>query len=221
MIAMDLKAQVDIISAVIIIAIAIGLTATAYTWGIPLIQKRQHEALAEKVHNSFDQNKINSLPSKIEFIAKTSGAEETFTLDVNGVWILYPADCTSPPDCNSIEFTFLSKASKVAVGQWSSLTPGANCTPPIDSGILGKDKSSVVCARADRLQDIYNVTYKIYYRELFEESDVNKGYKINLIKDDRGSFNSTSKSIRILRGDVKTEPIGGKTLIITEIKILL
>lgn len=221
MIAMNLKAQVDIISAVIIIAIAIGLTATAYTWGIPLIQKRQYEAIAEKVHNVFDQNKINSLPSRIEAVAKAAGAEETFTLDVDGAWILCPGN---PPTCgadnNSIEFTFLSKASKVAIGQWSPLTPGATCPVP-GSGTLGKDKSSVVCARADRLIEIYNVTYRIYFRELFEETDPNKGYKINLVKDERGSFNSTGKSIRILRGNVFTNVTDNKTLIITEIKILL
>lgn len=212
MIAMGLKAQADIISAVIIIIIAIGLTGTAYTWGIPLIQKRQHEALADRVYNSFDQNKVNSLPSKIEFVARTSGAEETFTLDVDGVWILSPSE-------NSIQFTFLSKASKVAVGQWSSLTPGATCPP--SNGTLGKDKSSVVCARADITHDIYNITYKIYFRTLFEETNANKGYKINLVKDPRGSLNTTSKSIRISRGDIRTETTGDKTLIITEVKILL
>jgi hypothetical protein len=223
MIYMNSKAQVDIISAVIIIAIAIGLTATAYSWGIPLIQKRQHEALAERVHIAFDQNKISSLPSKIESIAKAPGAEETFTLDVDGAWILCPSD-SSNPYCgavnNSIEFTFLSKASRVAVGQWSSLTPGGNCIPPISSGILGLDRSSVVCARADVVGDVYNITYRIYFRELFEEG-ANRGYKINLIKDPRGSLNSTGKTIRISRGDVRTETIGAKTLIITEIKILL
>lgn len=214
------KAQVDIISAVIIIALAIGLTATAYSWGIPLIQKRQSESLANTVHNSFDQDKVNSLPSKIEFVAKSSGAEETFSLDVDGIWILYPASSTVLEN-NSIQFTFLSKTSKVVVGAWTPLTPGATCPP--SNGTLGLDKSSVVCARADIMRDIYNITYRIYYRELYESSDLTKGYKINLIQDPRGSnsLTSTSKSIRISRGDVYTQIISGKTLIITNVTILL
>jgi hypothetical protein len=205
-----LKAQADIISAVIIITIAIGLVYTAYSWGLPLIQKKQDAALAERVFNYFNQKNENSLPNKIEYIAKNRG-EETFTLDANGIWIINQ-------DEDSISFTFFSRASNIAVGDWISLTTGVKCSSTgiePSTGIVG-DKPSVVCARADLLQDGYNITYKVWFRQL-NETGGERGYKINLLKHPGGPSSSTGKYVRIFYDRVYQE----QTLIITEIKILL
>jgi len=201
------KAQADIISAIIIITIAIGLVSAAYLWGLPLIQKRQDAALVERVANYFNQKNENSLSSKIEYIAN-SGGEETFNLDVNGLWKL---DTTE----NSISFTFFSRVSNIGSAAWISLTTGASCPP--STGTLGIDKPSVVCARADTLADGYNITYKIWFRQLDESSGA-RGYKIKLVPY-TGVLTSAGKSVRIFRGSIDTVP-GVQTLIITEIKIL-
>lgn len=201
------KAQADIISAIIIIIIAIGLVSAAYMWGLPLIQKRQDAALVERVSNYFNQKNENSLSSKIEYIAN-SGGEETFSLDVNGLWILSSTE-------NSILFTFFSRVSNIGSADWISLTTGASCPP--SKGTLGIDKPSAVCARADTLADGYNITYKIWFRQL-DESGGARGYKINLVPYS-GVTTSTGKSVRIFRGNISTVT-GVQTLIITEIKIL-
>jgi len=71
-----LKGQSDIISIVLIIIIAIGLVSTAYTWGIPLIQKQQDTALVVRVANFFSNDNVNSLQKKIVSVA-TNGGEES------------------------------------------------------------------------------------------------------------------------------------------------
>lgn len=224
---MNRRGQADIISAVLIIVLALGLVTTAYTWGIPLIQKRQDTAIVDRVKNYFNQNNANSLPNKIEYIAN-NGGEETFTLDVSGFWVLHScpqgelANCRdTTPENNSLEFSFFSKVSNIAVGAgWVSLTTGSSAACPPFIGIVGKDRSSVVCARADSVGDGYNITYKLWFRELDEPEGLT-GYKIDLVKHEAGSYTSTGKSIRISRQSISQVSVGQKTLIIPEIKILL
>lgn len=220
-----MKAQADIISAVIIIIIAIALVAAAYTWGIPLINKRQDEALVARAEKYFDRNNLNSLVKKIENIYK-NGGEDTFTLDMDGLWIFYPCSTTEGGGCkcdkpacasenNSIYFTFFSRVTRYAIGEgWIPLSsPNIN---PI--GAVGVDDSSVVFARADRTGEGFNITYKTWFRELDESPG--KGYKINLIAP-TDITTSTTRSLRITRGDARTISIDGKILIITEMKIYL
>lgn len=212
------KAQADIISTVLIVIIAIGLVSSTYLWGLPLIQKRQDAALAERVSNYFTQkeNSLSSLPNLIEYVANT-GSEETFSLDVNGLWVL-------DQNQNSITFTFFSRASVIGSTDWMSLTTGATCPP--SPGTIGPDKPSVVCARADTLADGYNVTYKVWYRQLNESSGT-RGYKI-LLTLHSGATESTGKYVRIFRDSITycspPDPMcagsGLQTLIITKIKIL-
>lgn len=221
-----MKAQADIISAVIIIIIAITLVSAAYIWGIPLIMKRQDTALAERIDRSFDRNNLNSLVKKIEYIYK-NGGEDTFTLDADGLWIFYPCPDTDGPECdcdssipgcatenNSIQFTFFSRVAKIADDEgWVPLSsPNTN---PI--GTIGVDDPSVVLARADRIGEGFNITYKTWFRELDESPE--KGYKIDLVAPTGRT--STARSLRITSGGTRTIPIDGKILIITEIKIFL
>jgi len=204
------KGQVEIITAVLIVVIAIGLTSAAYTWGIPLIQKRQHEALAERVKNAFDQTKSSSLPNRIEFIANAGSGGETFSLDVDGLWNLNETE-------DSIQFAFFSKVSNIAVDDWMPLTQVAGASCPPSRGIRG-EKSSIVCAKAEKFADGYNIYYKVWFRKL-DDLDGNRVFQIDLIQ--ARSSNSTSKSFGILFEKVRQEPEGQKTLIATEIKILL
>ena len=223
------KAAVDVITSILIVMIALGLTATAYTWGLPLIQKQQDTAVVGRVASYFDQNNQNSLPSSIEFIAN-NGGEQTFSMDVTGIWVINPCSTGELPSCNpspsadfrennSINFTFFSKVSNIATqAGFVSLTPGATCPP--SSGILGKDKSSVVCAKAETIHDGYQITYKVWFRELTEPATA-KGYKIDLLKHETSSYKSTGKKIKISRQSINQVSIAGKTLIIPEMKILL
>lgn len=215
------KAQGDIISAVIIIVIALSLFSTAYMWGMPLIQKRQDEAKVERVYSYFNVANANSIIKRMEYIANNGGTE-TFATDIDGIWFLKEYD-VGELESNYIEFTFLSKVSNVAAGVgWVTLTPGTECpdTGAPGSGIVGIDASTVVCAKAESHADGYNITYRVWFRELDEATDA-KGYRINLARRAGDPYSSTGRTVRISREDVYTETEDGKTLSITKIKILL
>jgi len=209
------KSQSDVISAMLILMISIGLVYTAFSWGLPLIQKKQDEALVSRVANYFSQQNANSLPKKIEFIANKGGTD-TFNLDVEGVWTINETE-------NSISFFFSSLASNVIqTGEWVSLTEGTDCSfqssAPV--GILGSDSSSIVCVKVEKTTDRYEYTYKVWFREL-DSSDGTRGYKISLVKEAGGVSSSTGKSVRISQGDTTQQQQGQKLLTVTKINILL
>lgn len=209
-----LKAQSDIISAVIIILIAVGLVGTAYTWGIPLIQKQQDTAVVQRVANYFSTSNANSLPKKIVSVA-TNGGEDTFTIDVNGLWQLVPSGSVTQ-DNNSISFTFFSKVSNVAASQgWVTLN-GVPCPP--STGNVGDDPYAI-CARADPLSNGFNVTYRVQFRPLCSSTQCTQGYEIYLLQPSAGT--STAQSFRMQKGNSYTSTVSGQTLSITEVKILL
>jgi len=199
------KAQADIISTVIIVILALSLTSTALLWGLPLIQKRQDSVMVARMNNAFTQD----LPSKIENIANTGGST-TFSLDVNGAWTLSEEE-------NTIAFTFFSKVSDKGLDMWI----GEGCPFTGQSGVVGINKPSVVCAFATSSGGGYNITYKIGFREL--TSDGERGYKILLVKPQGGILTSTSKTITISRPSdgISQEIVGQKTLIKTKIEIHL
>lgn len=205
------KGQAEIISAILIILIALTLLSVGYFYLRPILEKRKDTAIVERVKNAFDQSSSVSLPTKIESVAKLGG-EEVFSLDVSGAWILNEIE-------DSIQFSFLSKVTNIAenIG-WISLTSGASCPP--SKGTVGIDRISVVCVRADKIGDRYNITYKVWYRVL-EEPITGRQHKIDLIKHPAGTTYSTSKSLKIIKGETRETIVNGKTLILTEVKILL
>lgn len=195
------KAQADIISAVIVVLIALGLTSSALLWGLPLIQKRQDSVMVARVSNLFNQE----LPSKVKHVADVGGSE-IFSIDASGIWVLNES-------ANTLTFTFFSKASDKAIGMWIG---GEACDSENgfngQEGVLGFSEPCVVCVRSDQLTSGYNITYQLGCRELKSET---RRYKIQL------------KSVTVLASNTKTIRIsrGGTTqtdnLITTEIKILL
>jgi len=207
-----IKGQGDIIAAVLIIIIGIALTGTAYMWGYPLIEKRQGSAIVERITNAFNRNNVNSLTNKIEFIAN-NGGEDTFSIDTNGIWILKEGDTSDMynPDKNCILFSFRSKVSNIApnIGWVPISSPNTNPT-----GTAGIDDPSVIFARSDTSEGAYNITYKLWFRQL---NGTDNNYLI-LLKPRAGSSTvSTAKSLRISRGKIYSTG----NLIITEIEILL
>jgi len=214
---MGKKSQVSIISAILILLISIGLVATTYIWSRPLTEKRQTQVVTERIIKAFDKNNVNSLPRKIEYVAGYGG-KDTFTSDTEGIWSLFPYDYTNP-ESNSIQFSFSSKSINVQESQinagWLLLTQ----TNPAAIGRLGVDDPSVVFERIDRTGDSFNITYKLWFREL--ERSPTEGVIIALVKDSASPLTSTGKTIKISRGDTKRQTVDGKTLIVTEVKIFL
>ncbi len=217
---MNRKAVSTIVSAELIIAIAMGLTSTAYFWGAPLIQKRQEASSTERVYGQFTQTNLNSLPKLIEDAANNR-VSRTFTISTDGIWKLNPAE-------DSIEFSFTSKTSNIATGTQNpiSITSGVQCTGQSDSpspsvGVLGSDSASVVCTKAVSGDGFFTITYKVWFRELDDNpTSPTQGFKIDL-QQDAGLLTSTGKTVKITFSGSTQEIINGKTLITKEIKILL
>jgi hypothetical protein len=206
------KAQADIISAVLIIIMGLAMVGVAYTWGVPLIEKRADTSLVERTYKAFDPiTNEKSLPKIIAYISN-HGGEDIFSLDTKGIWHLYPANDLTPEN-NSIQFSFQAKVSNLAVNQgWIPLSSGS--TSPI--GIQGFDDSYVVFGRADTAPGGYNITYKVWFRGL-NNTVSDKVYDLDLVQNTAGPLISSGKTVKISRGDVRTEV----NLITTEIKILL
>jgi flagellin-like protein len=199
-----MKGVSELISAVLVVLIAIALVAMAYTWGLPLIQKMQSRSVTERVAGYFDPNNANSLQRKITNVA-SRGGEDVFSIDVDGIWMM---------SANSIQFTFFSKATNIGPGDWVPISAGS-CSSPLSPAYLGSN-SFVTCARADPLADGYNITYQVWFRELVDPNNPNVRQKIEL--EATGPTTSTGKTIRISRGDISTTSQG---LTITKVKILL
>ena len=225
------KAQADIISSVLIVIISLSLVASAYSWGMYLIEKRKGSTIVERVAKYFDRSNVNSIASRIEDVA-ISGSEVTFSLDVDGIWILNPcSEKTISSGCignnvdnNTITFSFTAKAADVKVGSgWIPNTCGTG------TGLLGKDTPTVVCKKADTSGGYYNLTYKLWLRELDDSlSSPTTGIKYLLVpaqiercKPTTPTYcASTGKSVKLSRGEMRQTSIGGKNLITTEIKVI-
>lgn len=201
-----MKGVSEIISAVLVVLIAIALVAVAYTWGLPLIQKMQAKVITERVAGYFDPNNVNSLQRKITSVA-SRGGEDVFKLDVDGLWIISAAE-------NSIQFTFFSKATNIGTGDWVPILADSCVVTP---AYLGSNPF-VTCARSDPMGDGYNITYKVWFRELIDPSDPIEQTRRKIELESLGPTSSTGKTVRISRGEIITDPQG---LTKTKVKILL
>lgn len=215
-----LKAQSDIVGAIMIVLIAIALVGTALAFGLPLIQKNQDRALEERVNAVFNPENSNSLPAKIESVAN-SGGKDQIDLDVEGATRLYKWDSPGPVK-NAIEFSFKSRVSRYAIDAgWIPLSP-EKCPDP-EVGTIGTDEPSVVCVRADSSgSGFYNITYRLYLREL-EDTLQRNGFKINLVEHSSTSVLASGGTVSIRVEFDSREPtfVGNKNLITTSVKILL
>ncbi len=217
------KGVSTIVAVVLIAAIGIGLTSTAYIWGTPLIEKRQEATITERVYKGLAQDNQNSLPGMIKDVANNRGMK-TFNINTDGLWVLNE-------DEDSIEFQFSSKTANVAANTANpiSLTSGVQCSgdtpkysPVPATGILGQDNSAVTCVNAISTTELFTIRYKIWFRELVDNPvSPAQGFKIDLVKDPTGLSSSSGKTVRIIFDQSSEDVVGQKTLITKKIKILL
>jgi len=204
----------EILSVILIMFVTISLVGTAFMYGMPLITKRQDTSSVDRIYDNFDSENANSIVRKIEFVSK-NGGQETFTSSVDGGYEL---------SSGYLQFTSFSKVSNIAVSAagsdigWVALTTGGSCPP--SNGIVGINSPYVVCAKAEPFSDGFNVIYRIMLRDLYDSTET-KIWRMSLVQHESGQTSSSAKTVRISRGDVTTGTEAGKTLITTEVKILL
>jgi hypothetical protein len=203
-----MKAQNQVVSIILIIAIALGALSLVLPWAYGMIQKKKDMKSLDDVYYFFQD-----LDENIRDVAN-NGGEKTLTLEVPGMFKVYPESSNSPFN-NSITFDFMRKVSNIYLGDWIPLnTPNMNAT-----ATLSVDTSSVIFGKATRTGDQILIQYKVWFRELDDLSE--KGYKIFLNTTDNQIKTSTTGYMRIQRIGSKEKPVPGKTLTITEINIIV
>lgn len=206
-----IKGQQQLVSVVIIITIALGTIALVLPWTLKMVEKKMDLGTLDDVYNFFQ-----NLDETIKYVEKHQG-EESLTLNPQkapGKFTVYP-ESFPHKDNNSIIFEFKSKVSNVAEGYWIPLnTPNTNLT-----ATLGIDPPSVISAKAERAGDEINVWYKIWYRQLDDQSG--HGYRIVLNTTDNSKKSTTTGFLRIQWLKSRDVQVAGKTLTITEINILV
>jgi len=197
------RGQVQVVSVVVVILIALGALALVLPWTYGMIQKKKDMKSLDDVYNFFQ-----TLDETIRNIAK-SGGEQTLSLKVPGKFTVYPESANSLHN-NSIIFIFSGKVSNIAPGGWIPLnTPNTN-----ENATLGVDTSSVIFCNATQIGDSMLIQYKLWYRTLTDTTG--KGYKIVLNTTNNEIKSTTTGFLRIQRLGS-----GGTTLTITQINVIV
>jgi len=135
----------------------------------------------------FDPSNPNSLERLITSIAN-KGGEEIVTLPYEGIWIINERE-------NSIALMIDSKISGIAPDTYVSLLPGGSC-PSGSKGRLGVDEPFEVCCFSKSMGTIFNITFKIWFRDLVDENG--RIYRLKIFP--LGSSSLKSKNL-LLRFD--------------------
>ena len=201
----EMKAQTQIISAILVFLVALAAVALVLPWALTMVQKKKDMKNVDDVYNFFLK-----LDEVIRDVAK-NGGEESLTLKVPGELTVYP-DSSNHPYNNSITFSFLSKVSNIAVnvGEIPLNTPNQNST-----ATLGVDTPSVIFGKANLTDDSILVQYRLWYRTLVDV-DGDK-FKIVLNTSENSILNSTLGFVRVQR--LGTRTVGDLTL--TEINVIV
>ncbi len=200
-----MKGQSQLVSALIVVLIALTIIGTVFPWASSVIQKKKDAKSVDDVYNFFQQ-----LESTIINIAR-NGGEESLTLDIPGRITVYPESSSDEP--NSIVFEFESKVSNVAEStSWIPLnTPNNNTV-----ATLGIDKPGVIFGKSALGDNKITVWYRLWFREL-EDKTTGKSYKIVLTTSGDEEKRSTQGFMRIQR--ITSIQVGN--LIKTQVNIIV
>lgn len=229
------KGQVDIISVLLIFVISIALIGTILYFVIPYLGRLSDNTRLKSVSDMFnpDPQYSNSIINKIKTVVD-QGSEETVTLPqgINGLWEVVCDDPSDPYNIskNYIQFTIFSSSTDVPL-DCSNPSIGCGWIPfntfnNQSTATLGIDNAAVVYERADRSRNGYNITFRAWFRQLnISDYDYNKNSL--LLRDPSISCSaenprrSNTLSVRISRGNTRPSTFLGKTLSLTEIKLVV
>lgn len=149
-----MKGQQEIVSAVLISGILIGVVGSVYFWGVPLIQKNQDISTLKSAEDF-----MRSLNDKIKFVAN-NGGRDRLRLDVPGIIEFFPAGGSDA----RIELTVDTKGTIYAAEAEIPLSRN-ECSRT--SGTFGVHDSSVLCVRSKKLgENDYTTIYTLRYIQL-------------------------------------------------------
>ncbi|MFB6099774.1 MAG: hypothetical protein ABEK16_00740 [Candidatus Nanohalobium sp.] len=153
-----MKGQTQAVTAVMITGVIIGGIASAYVWGVPLVEKRQAQAELDSVESS-----VLELQSSIVSVARSgqgSSGEVKLSLENGKVQV----NSTG----NYIDVTVFSSSAPYAAGTWSMLRGQSRQGLSIGAGsygIQGENSPGVVAVRKVSSASSA-VTYRVEFRNL-------------------------------------------------------
>ncbi|MFB6075665.1 MAG: hypothetical protein ABEK17_00835 [Candidatus Aenigmatarchaeota archaeon] len=173
---MNMKGQTQIMSAVLLTGIMVGLISVAYIWGGPMIQKQKDIV---KLNNM--ENFMENLNKEIRDVAKNGGTSK-LNVDLPGLLRIVNngSGCNNNVDKIILEFE----------------TQGTAIEPGTEIVLEGEDKSvtkpmgneaGVILEKAEKMGDKYRMSIKLFFRELVGQED---SYIINLVPSRRTQIGS-------------------------------
>lgn len=184
----DRIGQSQVVTAVLLGGILVVGVSSAYTWGVPLLEKNQDANKLEDTLSSFE-----SLSEEIESTS-LQGDSSQVTFNV-GDGIL-----RIKPENNSIEYSITTRAAYVSTEGWVSLNDNnmrglLEGDYPERYGVQGQDTPGVIIARARDTSEGYRTTYKLKFREM-RDVDRGESYQIDLQED--GNLDATGGTSQIV-----------------------
>lgn len=199
------KLQTEILSAVLIAGIVIGLVGVAYLWGKPLIEKRTTVAEYLKAKDF-----ILELDKKITELSNTGSGEANLKIPTGSLRLI-PWDANDPEN-NSLILELIVDQPMVM----NESVPVATGTLG-EVGIYGEAEPRVITLNVSSYQGKYLMRLVLHYRELDVESP-KKGYKIVL--DGEKVTGKERISLSFDKNEIKPgEAANGGDLVLTHIKV--
>lgn len=153
-----MKGQTQAVTAVLTTGVIVGAVASAYVWGIPLIEKRQGQAEINSLESS-----VLEIESTIDSVSNSGeGSKESIELDLQN------GDVMVNSTGNYIEVTAYGSGASYPLGSWRLLRGSERRGLSIDSGIYaisGSDQGGIVAAK--RVSDSNSaIKYRIEFRNM-------------------------------------------------------
>jgi len=153
----------EVITAILITGILLGLVGSVYLWGVPLIEKNRDISLLESAEDF-----MHNLNEKIKNVA-THGGREQIEIPLGRIYFESDVDLNVETK-NTI---YVSEA-------WIPLEKN-ECTKK--KGIWGVDDQDVICVLSKEIGNEYETDYNLKYINLTLGI---KTYKIELVGKDSG-----------------------------------
>ena len=208
-----MKAQVSVVSVILISGIVVSLVGASFMWGMPLVTKRTIVTEYTTAENFLE--KINDV---IVDIANTGAGSESLEIPTGSVRVI-PHNAEDV-NRNSLMIDMMTdqpmifNASKVYLG-------GAGFEDVMSEvGTYGKASPAVMTMSTTPVATGYGVSLQLHYRELDTQTPPLKGYKILLVTESgETEAGSGQMTVSFVRTYTSGTARNGGPLVVTEIKV--
>lgn len=209
------KAQTQIISAILITGIVLGVVSVSYLWGVPLIQKSQ-----TNTQITIAENLMTNIQKAIDDVVQT-GTQKSILVNLDG-------KLEVSEDQNSIFYTITTKGLGIMAGDWIPLNDqnmfGIQGTTENQSvGVVGVNKAGVIIAKSIVAGDQYQTIFRLAYREL-DDMETKEGHLVQIKEVGNNIATGGQKNLIIKREDIlqsETPSKSGGKLLITTVSVTI